>query len=157
MELKLRADSLAAAQEKMSRNTGINTAITSGVILVFDMIMLFSSVSLYNKGSIGFDGMLISVIAMMSSFGPCTALANLGSVLQNTLASGRRVLDILDEQPVTDEVKDSLDIAFDGAEVINVTFSYGGERVLDDLSLSIDNGSITGISGRSGMMPPSYQ
>ena len=72
-------------------------------------IMLLASVSLYNKGSIGFDGMLISVISMMSSFGPCTALANLGSVLQNTLASGRRVLDILDEQPVTDEVKDSLE------------------------------------------------
>ena len=150
LELKLRADSLAAAQEKMSRNIGINTAITSGVILVFDMIMLLASVSLYNKGSIGFDGMLISVIAMMSSFGPCTALANLGSVLQNTLASGGRVLDILDEQPVTDEINGSLDIAFDGAEVKNVTFSYGGEKVLDDLSLSVDNGSITGISGRSG-------
>ncbi|MBQ6675866.1 MAG: ABC transporter ATP-binding protein [Ruminococcus sp.] len=149
-ELRLRADNIAGTQEKMSRNIGINTAITSGVILIFDIIMLLAAVSLYNKGSIGFDGMLISVIAMMSSFGPCTALANLGSVLQNTLAAGGRVLDILDEEPVTDEVKDSLDIAFDGAEVKNVTFSYGGERVLDDLSLSIDNGSITGISGRSG-------
>ena len=149
-ELRLRADNIAGTQEKMSRNIGINTAITSGVILIFDIIMLLAAVSIYNKGSIGFDGMLISVIAMMSSFGPCTALANLGSVLQNTLAAGGRVLDILDEEPVTDEVKDSLDIAFDGAEVKNVTFSYGGERVLDDLSLSIDNGSITGISGRSG-------
>ncbi len=149
-ELRLRADNIAGTQEKMSRNIGINTAITSGVILIFDIIMLLAAVSLYNKGSIGFDGMLISVIAMMSSFGPCTALANLGSVLQNTLAAGGRVLDILDEEPVTDEVKDSLDIAFDGAELKNVTFSYGGERVLDDLSLSIYNGSITGISGRSG-------
>ena len=150
LELKLRADNIAGTQEKMSRNIGINTAITSGVILVFDIIMLLVSVSLYNSGSIGFDNMLISVIAMMSSFGPCTALANLGSVVQNTLASGGRVLDILDEEPVTDEVKDSLDITFDGAEVKNVTFSYGGERVLDDLSIDIRQGSITGISGRSG-------
>ena len=150
LELKLRADSIAGTQEKMSRNIGINTAITSGVILVFDLLMLLVSVSLYNSGSIGLNNMLIAVIAMMSSFGPCTALANLGSVLQNTLASGGRVLDILDEEPVTDEVKNSLDIAFDGAEVKNITFSYGGERVLDDLSLDIKQGSITGISGRSG-------
>lgn len=150
LELKLRADDIAGTQEKMSRNTGINTAITSGVILIFDIMMLLVSISLYNSGSIGFDEMLIATVAMMSSFGPCTALANLGSVLQNTLAAGGRVLDILDEEPVTDDVKGSLDITFDGAEVKNVTFSYGGEKVLDDLSLEIKQGSITGISGRSG-------
>ena len=44
--------------------------------------------------SLTFEEVVISLIAMMSSFGPVVALANLGSSLQNTLASGNRVLDI---------------------------------------------------------------
>ena len=37
---------------------------------------------------------------LMSSFVPVTALANLGTEIQNTLAAGNRVLDILDVTPI---------------------------------------------------------
>ena len=148
--LKSRADSLASKQEKMSKNMGLNAAITNCVILVFDLVMLFAALGLYNSGSIDFSQVVISVIAMMSSFGPCVALANLGSVLQNTLASGNRVLDILDEQPVTDEITDGADVKFDGARADNVTFAYGEETILDDFTLGIERGRITGIVGKSG-------
>jgi ATP-binding cassette subfamily C protein len=124
--------------------------VTNSVILIFDIIMIFAAVGLCRAGTIGFDKALISIIAMMSGFGPVVALANLGSVLQNTLASGNRVLDILDEKPVTDEVTNGRDVAFDSAELQNVTFAYGGETILDNVSLKIDRGSITGIAGRSG-------
>ena len=40
----------------------------------------------------------------MSSFGPFVALANLGSTLQNTFAAGNRVLDILEETPVVEDI-----------------------------------------------------
>ncbi len=149
-DLKNKADDLAEKQEKMSRSMGLNAAITNSVILVFDIIMLFAALALYNSGSIGFSQAVISVIAMMSSFGPVVALANLGSVLQNTLASGSRVLDILDEQPVTDEITGGKDVVFDGADARNVTFAYGDEAILDGFTLGIEKGKITGIVGRSG-------
>ena len=149
-ELKSRSDGLAKQQEKMSRSIGLNAGITNCAILIFDLIMLFAGILLYNSGSISFPQLLISVIAMMSSFGPCVALANLGSVLQNTLAAGNRVLDILDEQPVTEDVANGADIEFEGAAAENVTFSYGAETILDDFTLGIEKGSITGIVGRSG-------
>ncbi len=149
-DLKLRANSLADTQEKMSRNIGLNSAITNCVILVFDLVMLFTAIAMYNSGSVTFAEMLISVIALMSGFGPVVALANLGSVLQNTLASGNRVLDILDETPVTDEVTDGSDVSFSGAKAENVTFAYGDETILDDFTLGIGQGKITGIVGRSG-------
>ena len=44
---------------------------------------------------------------MMGSFGPVTALASLSNNLNQTLASGERVLSILEEQPVTEEISDS--------------------------------------------------
>ena len=149
-DLKQRAGELAVKQEKMSRNTGLNAAITNSVILIFDLVMLFAALVMYNAGTIEFSQVVISVIAVMSSFGPVVALANLGSVLQNTLASGNRVLDILDETPVTDEITGGTDISFDGAEADNVTFSYGEETILDNFTLSIEKGKITGITGKSG-------
>lgn len=149
-DLKLRTDSLSLKQEKMSVNVGFNTAITNSVILIFDIIMLVTSVSLYRNGTVGLEGVIIPLVALMSSFGPVVALANLGTTLQNTLASGGRVLDILDENPVTEEITDGRDITFSGAKAENVTFSYGEEKILDGLSLDIEKGKITGIIGRSG-------
>ena len=149
-DLKQRADGLAANQEKMSRNTGLNSAITNSMILIFDLVMLFAAIAMYNAGAVEFDQLVISVIAMMSSFGPVVALANLGSVLQNTLAAGNRVLDILDETPVTDEITNGTDIVFDGAQADNVTFAYAEETILDSFTLGIEKGKITGIVGRSG-------
>lgn len=149
-DLKLRTDSLSLKQEKMSVNVGFNTASTNSVILIFDIIMLVTSVSLYRNGTVGLEGVIIPLVALMSSFGPVVALANLGTTLQNTLASGGRVLDILDESPVTEEITDGRDITFSGAKAENVTFSYGDEKILDGLSLDIEKGKITGIIGRSG-------
>lgn len=149
-DLKLRTDSLSLKQEKMSVNVGFNTAITNSVILIFDIIMLVTSVSLYRNGTVSLEGVIIPLVALMSSFGPVVALANLGTTLQNTLASGGRVLDILDESPVTEEITEGRDITFGGAKAENVTFSYGEEKILDGLSLDIEKGKITGIIGRSG-------
>lgn len=149
-ELGKKTEELSRKQEKMSRSTGTNAALTNTAILLFDMIMLAASAYLYLNGKIGFDGVIIPFIAMTSSFGPAVALADLGSTLQNTFAAGNRVLDILDETPVTEEIENGKDIIFDGAEADDVTFSYGGERILDGLSLTAERGKITGVSGRSG-------
>ncbi len=149
-ELNLKTDKLLEKQQKISRSTGMDAAVTNTVILIFDLLMLFASAMLYSYGAVGFEGVLISTVAMMSSFGPTVALANLGVSLQNTLASGNRVLDILDEQPVTKDITNGKDIRFSGAECENITFSYGKELILDNLSVDIPKGNIVGISGKSG-------
>ena len=78
-------------------------------------------------------------------------MANLGSTLQQTLASGGRVLELLDERPQTEEVDDGADLGtFSGAAVRRVDFSYGGHPVLDDVSLHIEPGSVVHLAGRSG-------
>ena len=87
---------------------------------------------------------------MMSSFGPVVALDNLGSTLQNTFAAGNRVLDILDEQPVTKDITGCEEVEFNGAATENVTFSYGEETIISDVSIPVLKASIIGISGRSG-------
>ena len=143
-------DQLSIDEARMKKMTGRNMAFTNTVILIFDLAMLFLSASLYQKGLVSFEGVLIPTIALMSSFGPVVALANLGSTLQNTFAAGNRVLDILDEVPVVEEVTGQEEITFNGAAAEHVTFSYGEEKILDDVSVEIPQGAVVGIVGRSG-------
>ena len=144
-DMNERTDALSKDEERMKRTAGRNTAVTNTVILIFDLTMLFLSASLC-----GFEGCLITTLALMSSFGPVVALAALGATLQNTFAAGNRVLDILDETPVVEEISGKEEIAFFGASAENVTFSYGEETILDNFSVVIPENKIIGINGRSG-------
>lgn len=144
-EMDAQTDALSQTEAHMKRTAGKNTAAVNTTILLFDLAMLFLSAKLA-----GFEGCLIASLAMMSSFGPVVSLAALGATLQNTFAAGNRVLDILDESPVAPDVTGKTNVEFHGAAAENVSFSYGGEQILEDLSLSIPEGKVIGITGRSG-------
>ncbi len=144
-QMNARTDRLSALESRMKWTGSINTAVTNGLILLFDLAMLFLSVRLCD-----FPGALVCTLALMSSFGPCVALAALGSTLQNTFAAGNRVLDILDEEPVTEEITGQAEVDFHGAAAENLTFAYGKETILDHVSVDIPEHQVIGIAGRSG-------
>lgn len=149
-EMSEKTEDLLKTEKNMKQKTGINMAVTNTVIFVFDVTLLITAAFLHQSGSVGFDGVIIPVIALMGSFGPVVALANLGSTLQNTFAAGNRVLNILDESPVVEEITGKKDVAFNGAKAENVTFAYGDEIILNDVSADIKENSVVGIIGKSG-------
>lgn len=149
-DMDAQTDALAMEEERMKRVSGRNMAVTNTVILLMDVAMLLSSIGLYQAGAVDFGGVLIPTLALMSSFGPVIALANLGSTLQNTFAAGNRVLDILEEDPAVEDVSGREEIAFTGARAENVTFSYGEEIILESVSVDIPQHAVVGIVGRSG-------
>lgn len=150
-EINKKTQKLSDKENDLKKITGKNIAITNTLILFFDIAMLLVSTLLYIKSIIGFNAVLISTIALMSSFGPTVALANLGITLQNTFASGNRVLDILEEKPKVNEIfgKPKMRI-FNGAKVSNVTFSYQDENILNDFTVEFPKNKIVGIVGKSG-------
>lgn len=194
-----RSRSLAGMQEKLSKMEGTQRSFTNMVILLASFGMLVLTVWLYGKGEIGFEGIMTCTIAMMGSFGPVVALSSLSNNLNQTLASGERVLSLLEETPMVEEISGNVDIrtdsdneisntsivsentdndirnqnnspekekyilrgiltgraknsvnAFSGAEAKHVTFAYENETILDDYSLKLEPGKITGIHGASG-------
>ncbi len=149
-KMKEKTIALISDEERLNKMAAKNQALTQSLILLFDLVMLMTSAIFYQKSWITFDGVLISTLALMSSFGPCVALANLGSTLQHTFAAGNRVLDILDEIPVVNEISNQKEIEFKGALAKHVSFSYGQEKILDDVSIEIPKGSLIGIEGKSG-------
>ena len=138
-------------QSALNRMTGLNLAIANTAILIFDVLMAAAAGWLYMSGKVGFDGFILPVLALMSSFGPVSALAGLGTTLQNTVASADRVLAIVEEEPETEEITGMPEVNFHGAQCRKVSFRYGkGAPVLRNFSLSIHENQIIGIVGESG-------
>ena len=153
-ELRARTDALAADEGRLKRVAALDAAVSGAVVLVLDVGMLLLSAWVAwgqaASGQAAPAGVLVPTVALMGSFGPVIALANLGSTLQSTFAAGNRVLDILDESPKVEDVSGREPVGFEGAAARDVVFSYDGEPVLRDISLDAPEGSIVGITGRSG-------
>ena len=144
------SEMLGEKQKAMKYREGLTVAITNTLILLTVLAVLGVSLNLYQSGKMGVEGVLVCTLSALSSFGPVVALANLGASLTQVFASADRVLDLLDEQPVTADVTDGTDTAFAGAAAEHVNFAYANEEVLHDLSLTIPEKKVVGITGRSG-------
>ena len=155
-QMEKRSDELADFQKELSQMEGGQRSVTNLVILLASFGMLFLTLWLNSKGSLGFDGVLTCTIAMMGSFGPVIALSSLSNNLNHTLASGERVLSLLEEEPIVKEVDKADGCEFDGqkaftgAKADHVDFSYDNEVILKDYSMEIPEGKIVGIHGVSG-------
>lgn len=149
-EMGERSVRLGRMQDKLNLLEASQRSVTNLVILLFSFFMLFLMIGLRQSGSVDLTGMVVGTVAMMGSFGPVTALASLSNNLNQTLASGERVLSILEEKPVTEEVKGKGEVEFADAEADGVDFSYEDEQILKDYSIKIPKGKVTGIHGASG-------
>lgn len=141
---------LGILQKDLNRMEAMQRAITNLVILTCSFGMFFLMFHLYQKGNVTFDQMILATIAMMGSFGPVTALSSLSNNLNQTLASGERVLSLLEETPMVEELEGEQLFDFEGASVCNVTFSYDKEVILKDCNINMEQGKVIGIYGKSG-------
>lgn len=90
MEMDERSKRLSAFQRNLSSFEGSQRAVTNLAIQLFSWGMLFTMLFLYQRNAVSFSEMLLSTLAMMSSFGPVVALSSLSNTLNQTLASGER-------------------------------------------------------------------
>lgn len=149
-EMNRKSEALGKMQKKLNRHEALQNSMTNFFILLFSFGMLFFMLWNYKNGNVTYQEMVLSVIAMMSSFGPVVALSNLSNNLSQTLASGERVLSVLEEIPQVKETEGKADVVFAGAEVKGADFSYGEEQILKNYSISFPKGKVVGIHGVSG-------
>ena len=150
-EIQQRSQKIDTAFERIKDQEAKVRVYTEVAVSVFNIIMLFTGLILFSLDKIDFSAFLIVVILLMSSYGPVIALSNLSSNLLQTLASGERVLSLLAEEPELKDVESAVDLKdVSRIDVENVSFAYGEEQILSDVSLSVKKGEILGIHGRSG-------
>lgn len=146
------ARTLLAIQQQGAHHIGVAAAVSRGLVMLCSTCQLVVAAQLAAAHVIAPMDALAAAVLLFSSFGPVLALAQLGSSLQGTLAAGTRVLSILAEKPLVDEVQSGTDAACDSCELQNVSFAYPGQTscALQNVSLTIPKGSCIGIRGASG-------
>ena len=145
-----RSKRLGLLQKKLNGHEASQVSLTNMAILFFSFGMLFLMLGSLQSGKVTHDEMLITTIAMLGSFGPVVALANLSNNLNQTLASGERVLSLLEEEPQTAEVAGETLTVFHGAAAEKVNFAYEEEQILKDYTIAVPKGKVVGIYGASG-------
>lgn len=151
-DMKKKTESLEKLNESLKKSESKQKIITDLVILSAGLVMLGLAYMLESKGAITTTDVVISVIAMMSSFGPTAALSALSNNLHHTLASGNRVLNLLEEEPITDEIVNGQDFVKSDIKCENITFAYpnSDKVILSDFSHTFKENAIHGILGKSG-------
>lgn len=162
-------EQVGAVDARLKRRQAVSEAVADALILAANLVMLGRALQLVAAGTIDFAAAFVAVFTFVSSFGSVMAVSRLGASLQETLASGARVLDLLDEQPQCAEVADGQNVEFAGAAAEHVSFSYAGgvdaggagateqvandtaaSLILDDVTCIFAPGTMTCIMGRSG-------
>ena len=151
-ELDERMASLACTERKLKGRGANALAISGAAVLALDVAMIALAMMFVMQGTLEFGRAVMAAGTFMASFGPLLAVAALGSTLQQTLAAGSRVLDLLEEAPQTPEVTDGVDVTtFKGMAMREVSFAYRDKKVLSDIDVDIRPGRVVRIAGPSGM------
>lgn len=156
-------EQLEQINETLKDHENGQRVVTDIVILAAEVLMAVLAGHLAGIGSIEGYQVVIAVIAMASSFGPTAALSALSNNLHHTLASGNRVLDILAEEPIVEDITDGKTVCDGDIRCEKVSFSYAiqnvngaeGEEnelsgVLTDFDACFEKNRIHGILGKSG-------
>lgn len=149
-EMKKQSRQLNDLNKKLKRMEGISFGASELLILLFSFAMFFTGYYLYLQNELSVGGILVTTIALMSSFGPVNALSALANNLAITFASGERVLSLLEESASMEEVEVGVSEQFNNLKVDHVSFAYEEEQILDDINMTLTNNKIYGIKGKSG-------
>ena len=152
-------DSIRGIRDIVLHNAGAQRAAEVGrgtelCVSLFILAGLAVGTALTVTGALTPGAMLLGVAALFGSFGPVIAISALPGNLTQTLASGERVLDLLEEESAVREVEEGEGEKIDGFAHLSadgVTFSYDGvTNVLSDVWMYAERGEIVGIVGESG-------
>lgn len=141
---------LEEINRRLKREESLQRCITDALILAGGAIALLLSSRLIVAGEMEWGQALLTVTALLSSFGPAAALAALSNNLNQTLASGERVLSLLEEQPLTEEISGGEKVCEGDISCSEVSFAYGEKEILKNFTHTFAQNRIHGIFGHSG-------
>lgn len=143
-------DALERVNRTLKNQEKTQRILTDWVILASGVVMACAGSYLTERGAIAGYQAVTAVIAMMSSFGPTAALSALSNNLNQTLACGNRVLNLLEEEPAVCDVEVGTEFVSGDITCEQVDFSYGKEPILSDFTQVFAKNKIHGILGKSG-------
>lgn len=144
------SNNIEETQKKLKDIEAFQMILSQLLISISSITMFVTMFYLNQQGVVSTYVVILSTVLMLSSFGPVLALSNLANNLLITLSSAKRVLQLLDEKEIIEEVTGLDPVEFGDIEVSDVNFKYDNEEILEDLSVLFKKDSISAIVGKSG-------
>ena len=149
-EVNSKSDELLSETKSLKHKSGITEAFSYSFVSLSLIGILILGLYLNNKGIITIPQMIMGMVAVFGSYGPVLALSALPQNLTQTFASGDRVLDLLEEKPVVEEINNGECFSYENLKINNLSFKYDKAEVLKRINLEIKKGEITALVGPSG-------
>ena len=149
-EVDRRSDAMLDRTKALKRETALSAAVTEAAVSLSVLAVLAVGIFLVRSGSLSVGRMVLGVTAVFGSFGPVIAVSALPANLNQTFASGERILRLLEEQPEVEAVENGTELSYEDLEIHDLSFAYGGETVLKGVSMTARKNEIVGIVGESG-------
>ena len=144
--LNKRTDELGIIEKELKSLQATQTSFTNFSISLLTVLFLIIGFNC----AVSKENMILSVVMFMSSFGPVIALSNLGTGLSQTLGAAKRVITLLEEEPLVKEIEEGETPVLENIDIKNVDFKYEQEKILENYSLHLPDHQLIGIHGKSG-------
>ena len=149
-EIEFEANKLNRSTKTLTEKSSSNFALTSFTIILGDLIFTLMTFKLYKDSTLDLSGLLFPLGVFISSFGPTSALSSLANNLVLTFACGKRVMELLEEDPLTTINYEGEEIDYENICLEEVNFSYDDTKLINDFNFKASLNEIIGLKGKSG-------
>lgn len=149
-EIEFEANKLNRSTKVLTEKSSNNFSLTSFTIILGDLIFTLMAFKLYKDSIRDLSGLLFPLGAFISSFGPTSALSSLANNLVLTFACGKRVTELLEEDPLTPVNYAGEEIDYKNICLEEVNFSYDDTKLINDFNFKASLNEIIGLKGKSG-------
>lgn len=146
-----KSEELLSITKNMKSKNALVVATSELSVAIFIAVSLIVGLVLFYQNQIDLGMMIVGIVTIFGSFGPVLAISNLPGNLTQTFASGDRVLNLLEEKPLVEDIKGQNEFVFNSLKVSNLSFSFeDGDEILKNVNFEVKKGEIVGIIGPSG-------
>jgi subfamily B ATP-binding cassette protein MsbA len=123
-----------------------------GVLTLSGILIYGGSLVFENNSGITAAGFITYIGAFSQLLRPAKAISDSFSNINQGLAAGERVLDLIDTKTIVEDIQNPVEIkGFENAITFsNVGFAYGDKEILKDINLTINKGKTIALVGPSG-------
>ncbi|WP_026897267.1 ABC transporter ATP-binding protein [Daejeonella oryzae] len=123
-----------------------------GVTMVVAIVLYGGSLIIYNESDLSAEAFIVYIVLFSQIMRPAKAISDSFSNINQGLAAGERVLELIDSKPEISNSANALEIKSftEKISIRNISFAYGDRTVLDDLALEIKKGQNVALVGPSG-------
>lgn len=127
-EVDRRSNAMLGRTKTLKWETALSAAATEAAVSLSVLAVLAVGIFLVHSGSLSVGRMVLGVTAVFGSFGPVIAVSALPANLNQTFASGERILRLLEEQPEVEAVENGTELSYEAWRYTTYPSPMAGRR-----------------------------